>query len=101
LWRQQTLMVLRWTRGSLCWELNTLRPTTNKFLFGQVTVHEALNAIWSSKALPKLKVFLWLLMHDRLNTHDIMLRKNWKVDSGLECVLCNATNVETRNHLFF
>lgn len=39
-----------------------------KFLFGQVPVDEALNAIWSSKALPKLKVFLWLLMHDRLNT---------------------------------
>jgi hypothetical protein len=71
------------------------------FLFGQVPVDEALSAIWSSKALPKLKVFLWLLMHDRLNTRDIMIRKNWNVDTGPACVLCNTAHIETRNHLFF
>jgi uncharacterized HAD superfamily protein len=72
-----------------------------KFLFEQVPSDEALNAIWSSKALPKPKVFLWLLIRDRLNTKDIMLRKNWKVDSGPECVLCSIANTETRNRLFF
>jgi hypothetical protein len=72
-----------------------------KFLFERVPRDKALNSIWTSKALPKLKVFLWLLMHDRLNTRDIMIRKHWKVDSGPECILCNSTSVETRNHLFF
>jgi hypothetical protein len=45
------------------------------FLFTQVPQDAALNAIWASKALPKLKVFLWTLMIDRLNKRDIMLRK--------------------------
>jgi hypothetical protein len=71
-----------------------------KFLFERVPRDKALNSIWTSKALPKLKVFLWLLMHDRLNTRDIMIRKHWKVDSGPECILYNSTSVETRNHLF-
>jgi hypothetical protein len=35
----------------------------------------ALQEHWVSKAMPKLKVFLWTLMLDRLNTQVIMLRK--------------------------
>ena len=72
-----------------------------RFLFKQVPKDKALNSIWSSKALPKLKVFLWLLMHDRLNTKDLMLRKNWHIESGSECVLCHDGNLEARDHLFF
>jgi hypothetical protein len=72
-----------------------------RFLFEQVPKDAALNAIWSSKALPKLKVFMWLLMLDRLNTRDIMLRKNWHVDSGPDCLLCTDAPLEFRDHLFF
>jgi hypothetical protein len=60
----------------------------------------ALKAIWASRALPKLKVFLWTLMIDRLNTRDIKLRKNWNIESGPECSICNASVLETRYHLF-
>jgi hypothetical protein len=61
----------------------------------------ALIAIWKSKALPKLKVFSWLLMLDRLNTRDLMVRKQWHLDTGSACAICNNSTLETRERLFF
>jgi hypothetical protein len=72
-----------------------------KFMFGQLPKDIALNAIWKSRTLPKLKVFLWLLMMDRLNTRDFILRKHWHLDSGPDCLLCSGAVLETRDHLFF
>jgi hypothetical protein len=72
-----------------------------RFLFERVPKHDIMTVIWSSKTLPKIKVFLWLLMLDRLNTRDIMSRKNWIIDSGTDCSLCHTANLETRSHLFF
>jgi hypothetical protein len=70
------------------------------FLFAQLVRDVALNAIWKSRALPKLKVFVWLLFWDRLNTRDIMQRKHWHIDSGYECELCMSNTLETSQHLF-
>jgi hypothetical protein len=50
--------------------------------------------IWKSKTLPELRVFPCLLFMNRLNTNDIMARRNWQVEWGLICGL-------TRDHLFF
>jgi hypothetical protein len=72
-----------------------------RFLFQQLPKDAGLNEIWNSKALPKLKVFSWLLMIDRLNTKDLMLRKHWHIESGPECVLCQQVIMEDRDHLFF
>ena len=49
----------------------------------------------------KLRVFLWLLLKDRLNTKDLMVRKNWHIEDGPNCVLCAASVLETSDHLFF
>jgi hypothetical protein len=46
-----------------------------KFMFQALPSIPSLNAIWKSKCLPKLKVFVWLLLMDKLNTEDLMLRK--------------------------
>jgi hypothetical protein len=40
------------------------------------------------------------LMMDRLNTKDMMQRKQWKIDSGPECILCSSHMLETIHHLF-
>jgi hypothetical protein len=72
-----------------------------RFLFERVPRNEIMISIWSSKTMPKIKVFLWLMLIDRLNTRDIMQRKNWRVDSGTDCSLCQTTSLETRTHLFF
>jgi hypothetical protein len=73
----------------------------SNFMFAQIPGDDTLSAIWKSRMLPKLKVFSWLLILDRLNTRDLMTRKNWHLDSGSNCVLCNAATLETREHLFF
>jgi hypothetical protein len=72
-----------------------------EFLFSALPEDPALSAIWKSKRMPKLRVFGWLLLMDRLNTKDLMLSKNWHVDGGISCVLCTANTVETWEHLFF
>jgi hypothetical protein len=72
-----------------------------KFVFEALPEDAALSAISKSKCLPKLKVFAWLLLMDRLNTKDLMLRKNWHVEGGSSCVLCSANALETRDRLLF
>jgi hypothetical protein len=71
------------------------------FLFAAVPTDMAIRAIWKSKSLPKLKVFIWLLFRDRLNTYDVMLRRHWHLESGSACVLCDTSSLESRDHLFF
>jgi hypothetical protein len=72
-----------------------------KFIFESLPDHPTMHHIWKSKCLPKLRVFVWLLIMDRLNTKYIMSRKHWHVDGSLNCVLCNLNVRETRDYLFF
>ena len=72
-----------------------------KFIFSRVPQNRALDLVWASKCLPKLRVFLWLLIHDRLNTKDLMIRKHWNFDGGPHCVLCSQSMLESTDHLFF
>jgi hypothetical protein len=58
--------------------------------------------LWESKCSNKLKVFNWLLFMDRLNTRNILKRKNFKIqDNDYNCVLCDLKREETAFHLFF
>jgi hypothetical protein len=89
-------------QGSFVWGGMNYAPSKfYKFLFAALPSDPLAKAIWKSKMLPKLKVFSWLLHHDRLNTRDLMDRKHWQIDSSLECVLCHTHLKETRDHLFF
>ena len=38
---------------------------------------------------------------DRLNTKDMVERRQWHLDDGVNCVLCPLQARETRDHLFF
>ena len=49
----------------------------------------------------KIKVFAWLLVSDRLNTRDMLRRRNWNVTSDYDCVLCPTHVTEDWMHLFF
>ena len=57
--------------------------------------------LWKSSCTMKLKVFAWLLLSDRLNTRDLLRRRNWKVTEDKHCVLCVTRAYEDRFHLFF
>ena len=48
--------------------------------------------IWKSKLWPKLKVFLWLLMVDRLNTRNMLKRRKFNIGNNFECPLSNLDN---------
>ncbi|CAO2201894.1 unnamed protein product [Urochloa humidicola] len=58
--------------------------------------------IWESRCTNKLRVFFWLLMMDRLNTRNILRRKNLQIEgNNYSCVLCQSNSEETAMHLFF
>jgi hypothetical protein len=56
--------------------------------------------VWKSCCLSKHKFFFWLLLLDRLNTKDLMERKNFFVENS-DCVLCQNGSHEDLIHLFF
>ena len=50
--------------------------------------------------MPKIKFFAWLQLNDRLNTRNLLRRRNY-LDEGYNCVLCHENVEETTSHLFF
>jgi hypothetical protein len=43
----------------------------------------------------KLKVFMWQVFHDRLQTGEELKKRNWRGDE--KCLVCGV--VETRDHI--
>jgi hypothetical protein len=72
-----------------------------KFLFDGLNVSPIFQKLWRSKCLHKQKVFVWLFLVDRLNTRDMLERRHWKMNTGVNCVMCSHVHRETRDHLFF
>ncbi|KAJ3673296.1 hypothetical protein LUZ60_006670 [Juncus effusus] len=60
-----------------------------------VTWHSPL---WKMHAPLKIKVFLWLLIHNKLLTADNLAKRNWPRYN--RCKLCNR-DFESASHLFF
>lgn len=56
--------------------------------------------LWNSGGRGKHKSFFWLLLRDRVNTQDMIQRKNMHLDD-YTCVLCHSNHDETLIHLFF
>ena len=56
--------------------------------------------IWKSSCQAKHKIFFWLLLHDRLNTRDLLARKNFHLQS-YDCATLQCRHVETTTHLFW
>jgi hypothetical protein len=69
-------------------------------LIGNHEVAKPILDIWKTCNIPRQKFFAWLLMNNRLNTKDLMRRKNFFVQFN-ECVLCDSCPEETLMHLFF
>jgi len=69
-------------------------------LMGSSEVSPLFSWLWASCTLGKHKFFFWLLIRDRLNTRNLLRRKNMDIDD-YSCVLCNGGHEETSFHLFF
>jgi hypothetical protein len=57
--------------------------------------------LWKSKCTPKMKFFGWLLLSDRINTRNMLRRRNFILNSGYNCLLCDTPPEETIEHIFF
>jgi hypothetical protein len=66
---------------------------------GQTQVHSIYKHLWKSKCQPKHKVFYWLWLKNRLNTRNMLRRKNMILES-YSCENCLWQREETLYHLF-
>jgi hypothetical protein len=57
--------------------------------------------LWKSCCTLKTKVFAWLVLRDRINTRDMLLRRHWKVTDDMHCELCPGRIYGDRVHLLF
>ncbi|KAJ4810222.1 RNA-directed DNA polymerase (reverse transcriptase)-related family protein [Rhynchospora pubera] len=56
------------------------------------------SSVWKVKLPPSVHIFALLLYHNRLQTQEALLRRNFMVQQG--CVLCSTPILETATHLF-
>jgi hypothetical protein len=56
--------------------------------------------MWKSCVMGRHKIFFWLLLRGRLNTRELLKRKNMELDD-YNCVLCREGVEESLMHLFF
>ncbi|KAJ3701224.1 hypothetical protein LUZ61_004929 [Rhynchospora tenuis] len=54
--------------------------------------------LWKLKAPPRVKIFLWLLLQDRLLTQQNLNIRNWPAIES--CICCTGNILETSSHLF-
>jgi hypothetical protein len=72
-----------------------------KFVYRSVSPPATFSWIWKSNLWPKLKVFSWLLMVDRLNTRNMLKRRHLNIGNDYSCPPCSTGEEETLEHLFF
>jgi len=70
-------------------------------VFQNMNVQQTFSWLWKSKCTPRIKFFGWLLLVDRLNTRNMLRRRNFHVDDGYSCAMCNAVAKEDIVFLFF
>lgn len=70
--------------------------------FRDMQVDDAFQWIGKTKCTMKWKVFAWLLLADRLNTRNILRRRNYTLqDNNYGCLLCDNPPKETAEYLSF
>jgi hypothetical protein len=83
----------------------TTKYVSNKFYtlnFASIVTPVPFKWIWKSKVSKKIKIFIWLLFRDRINSRNLLRRKNYKIDGDdYSCVLCNLNIEELFYHLIF
>lgn len=70
-----------------------------RHFMGHPQVHPIYRHLWKSKCQPKHRVFYWLWLKNRLNTRDMLRRKNMTLES-YSCENCLWQREKTLYHLF-
>jgi zinc-binding in reverse transcriptase len=69
-----------------------------KFLNNPEIPNPTLNNIWHIRLPPKIKIFIWLVLQDKLQSAQNLQRKGWPAIT--DCIMCNTGAQETTEHLF-
>jgi hypothetical protein len=81
------------------------RYTPSKFYnlnFTSIQAPQPFKWIWRTKVSKKIKIFIWLLFRDRINSRNLLKRKHFKIEGDdYNCVLCNLNIEELSYHLIF
>ncbi|KAI3732761.1 hypothetical protein L1987_63969 [Smallanthus sonchifolius] len=72
-----------------------LRQSQNEVLWS--------NVVWFSQAIPKHSFFMWLIVHKKLKTHDVMCKWNSSGNMNLNLLCCSlcTSGPDSHEHLFF
>jgi hypothetical protein len=92
------------THDSWAYEWGTAKYSSSlyyKFCFKEITSHIAFTWLWKSKCTAKLKFFWWLVLVDRLNTRNMLRRRNYTINSSYNCLMCPSPPEETIEHMIF
>jgi zinc-binding in reverse transcriptase len=68
-----------------------------KFINHTPYVQDNLSRLWEIKAPPRVQVFLWMMMRNKLLTIDNMIRRGWMMPNM--CYLCRM-HIEISQHVF-
>jgi hypothetical protein len=72
-----------------------------QYSFREVHPEKTISWVWKSKCIPKIKFFACLLLNDKLNTRNMLRRRNKFLEDGYNCSLCPNGLEDTMEHLFF
>ena len=89
-------------RWSFIWD-NDKYSSKKLYTLAFSTMHAPITFswMWKSQCTLRIKVFAWLLLVDRLNTRVMLRRRNFNIQTGIECVLYDTGIDEDVNHLLF
>ena len=88
-------------QDNIVWALENSKSFSTKSLYSFMTnrgvIMKESNSCWKARIPLKIKIFLWQLSNDRLQTAMALKRRGWR-GSHLCCLCGNPENV---NHIFF
>jgi hypothetical protein len=86
---------------SYCWGEQYRATKFYKHIHSHIQVPSVYKWLWKSSCIMQTKVFVWLLLLDRLNTRDMLQRRHWWVTDDAHYELCTLRIYEDTSHMFY
>lgn len=88
-------------KNSVSWALERSGDFTTVSLYRELTFPGVTNRwmmlIWEAKLPLKIKIFLWLVCNDKIQSAEQLVKRKWPGDTN--CKMCGQ--IETTNHIIF
>lgn len=88
-------------RDKVSWALEKNRIFSTRSLYRQISfggvICTKMEEVWRAKLPLKIRIFLWQMFHDKLQSAEQLKKRKWKGD--IHCQMCKI--VEDVNHIMF